>query len=121
MLKMETIQFSEISFIFYQTTSPRIPENDVLYSHRRRKLKSSAVILYREANICNICKLKKFRIKKTNLLQSHSPFYLLLAHFLLGFVFDPEDGRSTFLRNVGKLPLDLIAWNCRRLRSSNSH
>jgi hypothetical protein len=30
-----------------------------------------------------------------------SPFYQLLAGFLLGVVFDTEDGGGTFLRNIG--------------------
>jgi hypothetical protein len=106
---------------FYQTTPRRSTKNNTLYNHRRQKLKSSTVTLYGEANLCSIRKLKKFRIKKINLLRSHSRFYLLLAHFLLGLLFDSEHGSSTFLRNVGKLPLDCIVLYSRRWRSSKTH
>jgi hypothetical protein len=40
-------------------------------------------------------------------LQS-SACYLLYAGFLLGLLFDPDDGNDMFLRNVGSLPMDYI-------------
>jgi hypothetical protein len=41
-------------------------------------------------------------------------YCLLLAGFVLGLLFDPEDGSSTLLRNIGGIPPDYTALQTRR-------
>jgi hypothetical protein len=45
--------------------------------------------------------------------------WLLHADFLLGLLFDPEDGDAIFLRNVGLVSLDYKAIYLRRENSSH--